>query len=194
MSPGSEGLATAALEGEGWEGVGLAVASGGTLVLEATEELSQPFPPMATAAIKNIITRFISAISSLLRQPSPCLLPNPSEWRTNYRIAYGVPATSEPPEPPAVLLNSRSSNHSIACISASIFEYSTHQKILVSRVRMGLSAEALHVSFECYGRESVQLQGDGFSGPHEVKVCLRNAHFRSHAILSNYFAKSVARL
>src|SRR3984957_473081 len=154
MSPGSEGLATAALEGEGWEGVGLAVASGGTLVLEATEELSQPFPPMATAATKNIITRFILAISSLLRQPNPCLLPNPPERRAQYRIAYGVPPATEPS---AVRLDSRSSDHAVARASPCIFEDSTHQKVLFSGICSRLCAETFHISVECDGWEGVQL-------------------------------------
>src|ERR1700732_1843183 len=154
MSPGSEGLAIAALEGDGWEGVGLAVASGATLVLEATEELSQPFPPMATAASKKIITRFISAISSLLRQPSPCLLPNPPERRAQYGIAYGIPSATEPSP---VRLDSRSSDHAVARASSRILEDSAHQKVLLPGVCARLCPETFHIPVECNGWERVQF-------------------------------------
>src|ERR1700693_3003772 len=109
ISPGSVGLG-APVFAVGWEGAEFAGVSGATLALDATEDLSQPFPPRAIVAIKTSKTRFIRAISSFLRQPGPRLLPNPSEWRAQNGVAYRVPSTAEPP---AMCLNSRPSDHSV---------------------------------------------------------------------------------
>src|ERR1700733_3210569 len=105
---------------------------------------------MATMAIKNSITRFILAISSLLRQPSPCLLPNPSERRTQNGVAYGVPSAAEPS---TVRLNSGSPDHAVARASSRILEDSTHQKILISGICVSLRAETFHSPLECDGWE-----------------------------------------
>src|SRR5580700_3343594 len=70
ISPGSDGLGVPVFA-VGWEGAEFAGVSGATLALDATEDLSQPFPLRAMVAIKTSKARFIRAISSLLTATRP---------------------------------------------------------------------------------------------------------------------------